>query len=178
MNPHLFELANIREQDAWVHRSNPEIATQKAKQLVAMAVAKARRLRPLQRGTIDVQHQALVIGGGLAGMTAALSIAEQGFPVYLVEREAQLGGNLRHIQTGFLGSDPQQLLADLISQVSQEPRITVLLESEVVEVSGYVGQFTSLIRTKQDTPSEFVHGVIVVATGGHEIHPTNTAMAS
>jgi heterodisulfide reductase subunit A-like polyferredoxin len=171
LNPHLFELANIREQDAWVHRSNHEIATQKAKQLVSMAVAKAQRLRPLQRGTIDVQHQALVIGGGLAGMTAALSIAEQGFPVYLIEREAQLGGNLRLIQTGFLGSQPQLLLADLVAKVSQEPRITVLLESELLEVSGYVGQFTSLVKTRNEEPFEIIHGAIVVATGGSEITP-------
>jgi len=172
LNPYLFELANIREQDSWVHRANPEVATHKAKQLVAMAVAKAGRLRSLQRGTFDVQHQALVIGGGLAGMTAALSIAAQGFPVYLVERQAQLGGNLNHIYTGFNASHPQQLLKDTIERIRQEPRITLLIETEVVEVSGYVGQFTSLVRAKDGTTSEIVHGVIVVATGGREITPT------
>jgi len=172
LNPHLFEMANLREQDSWVHRSMPEVATEKAKQLVTMAVAKARRLKPLQRGTLDVQHQALVIGGGLAGMTAALSIAAQGFPVYLVERQAELGGHLRHIYIGFNGSDPQQVLAETIRRVSQEPRITIMLESEVVEIGGYVGQYRSTVRHKDGSTSELVHGVVVVATGGQEITPS------
>ena len=177
LNPHLFELANIREQDAWVHRATPEVATEKARQLVTMAVAKARRLKPLQRGTFDVQHQALVIGGGLAGMTAALSIAAQGFPVYLVERKAELGGHLRHIYIGFNGSDPQKVLTETIERVSNEPRITVMLESDVVEVSGYVGQFRTTVRAKDGvgkehrSTTELVHGVVVVATGGQEITP-------
>ncbi|MBN1537237.1 MAG: FAD-dependent oxidoreductase [Anaerolineales bacterium] len=172
LNPHLFELANIREQDSWVHRNNPEVATQKAKQLVAMAVAKASRLKPIQRGTLNVEHKAMVIGGGLAGMTTALSIAAQGFPVYLVERSDQLGGHMRHIKIGFDGSDPQKVLQDTIDRISQEPRITVMLESEVVEVSGYVGQYTTLVRHKDGSTSEMKHGVVVVATGGQEITPT------
>jgi heterodisulfide reductase subunit A-like polyferredoxin len=99
LNPHLFAMANIREQDSWVHRDDPQKATEKAKELVRMVVAKARKLRPIARSTFEVNHRALVVGGGIAGMTAALSIAEQGFPVTLVEREAELGGNLRHIYT-------------------------------------------------------------------------------
>ncbi|GAB4477567.1 MAG: FAD-dependent oxidoreductase [Anaerolineales bacterium] len=169
LNPHLFELANIREQDAWVHRATPDIATEKAKELVAMAVAKARRLRPIQRGSFEVAHRALVIGGGLAGMTAALSIARQGFPVYLVERQAELGGNLRHIYIGLDGTDPQQLLGDLIAAIRDEPRITVLTECEVVETRGYVGQYTSLVRHADGSSEELTHGAIVVATGGREI---------
>ena len=172
LNPHLFELANIREQDAWVHRATPDVATQKAKQLVSMAVAKAQRLRPLERGTLDVNHRALVIGGGLAGMTAALSIAEQGYPVYLIEREAELGGHLNHIYVGFDGSDPQQLLRETIERVSQDPRITALLETEVEQVSGYVGQFRTTVRRKDGTRDELNHGAVVVATGGSEIEPT------
>ncbi|MFN3307692.1 MAG: FAD-dependent oxidoreductase [Anaerolineales bacterium] len=169
LNPHLFELANIREQDAWVHRATPDIATQKAKELVGMAVAKARRLRPIQRGSFEVAHQALVIGGGLAGMTAALSIARQGFPVYLVERQAELGGNLRHIYVGLDGTDPQKLLNDLIEAIRAEPRITVLTECEVVETRGYVGQYTSVVRHADGSCEELTHGAIVVATGGREI---------
>jgi heterodisulfide reductase subunit A len=171
LNPHLFELANIREQVSWVHRATPEVATEKAKQLMAMAVAKARRLRPIQRGTFELEHRALVIGGGLGGMTAALSIAEQGFPVYLVEREAELGGHLRHIYVGFDNTDPQQLLQDTIKQVSENPRITVLLESKVEQVSGYVGQFRTVVRGKDGVRTELTHGVVVVATGGQEIEP-------
>jgi heterodisulfide reductase subunit A2 len=171
LNPHLFELANIREQDSWVHRGSPDIATQKAKQLVSMAVAKARRLRPISRGTLDVQHQALVIGGGLAGMTAALSIAAQGFPVYLVEKEPHLGGHLRHIKIGFDRSDPQKMLNEVIAAVSSNPRISVMLDSEVVEVAGYVGQYRTIVQHRAGARTELEHGVVVVATGGQEITP-------
>jgi heterodisulfide reductase subunit A-like polyferredoxin len=171
LNPHLFELANIREQDAWVHRSDHALATQKAKQLVSMAVAKASRLKPIQRGTLDVQQQALVIGGGLAGMTAALSIASQGFQVYLVEKQSELGGHLRHIYIGFDDSRPQALLAEIIEQVSREPRITVLLESEPLEISGYVGQYQTVVESSNGGRQELHHGVVIVATGGQEITP-------
>jgi heterodisulfide reductase subunit A-like polyferredoxin len=171
LNPHLFELANIREQDAWVHRGDHDVATAKAKQLVSMAVAKASLLKPIQRGTLDVQHQALVIGGGLAGMTAALSIAAQGFPVYLLEREAQLGGHMRHIHIGCEGNDPQAFLTNLIQRVSDEPRISVMLETEAVEISGYVGQYRTTVRSSSGVQQELVHGVVVVASGGQEIRP-------
>ncbi len=99
LNPHLFEMANIREQASWVHRHDPVAATNKAKDMVRMAVSKAARLVPIRRSTFAVNHRALVIGGGIAGMTAALGVAAQGFPVTLVERERELGGNLRHILT-------------------------------------------------------------------------------
>ncbi len=183
LNPHLFELANIREQDSWVHReAGREVATSKAKDLVRMAVAKASRLRPIQRSSFEVNHQALVVGGGLAGMTAALTIAEQGFEVILVEREAELGGNLRHIYTGFNGSDPQQLLRETIRRVQKDERITVLLEAELREVKGYVGAFETRVRQNGSTTSasagsaqwhEIKHGAIVIATGAREIEPTS-----
>jgi len=169
LNPHLFELANIREQDAWVHRATPQIATEKAKELVAMAVAKARRLKPIKRGTFEISHQALVIGGGLAGLTAAQSIAQQGFPVYLVEREAELGGNLRHIFVGVDGSNPQAVLSELIHQVRSDPRISVFTESEVLDIHGYVGQYVSTICHKDGSREEIPHGAIVVASGAREI---------
>jgi heterodisulfide reductase subunit A-like polyferredoxin len=113
----------------------------------------------------------VVIGGGLAGMKAALSIAEQGFPVYLVEREAELGGHLRHIYVGFDGTDPQELLNETVERVSQNPRISVLLETQVEQVGGYVGQFRTVVRGKDGARSELTHGVVVVATGGQEIEP-------
>jgi heterodisulfide reductase subunit A len=171
LNPHLFELANIREQVSWVHRATPEVATEKAKQLVSMAVAKARRLQPIQRGKLNVESRALVIGGGLAGMVAALSIADQGFPVYLVEREAELGGHLRHIFVGPNGTDPQKLLRETIERVRKNPRIALMAECEVDQVSGYVGQFRTLVRRKDGTRSELSHGAVVVATGGRENSP-------
>jgi heterodisulfide reductase subunit A len=173
INPHLFEMANIREQDSWVHRSSPQIATEKAKQLAAMAIAKARRLHSISRSSFEVDRQALVIGGGLAGMTAALSIARQGFGVFLVEREGELGGNLRHIRTGTpRGDNPQQLLQDLITTVMGESSIRVLLGSEITGVSGYTGQYRSTVRSSDGDTLELNHGVILVATGGQAIVPS------
>lgn len=171
LNPYLFEQANIREQNAWAHLNQPEITTSKSKQLVSMAVSKARRLRSLQRKKLEIDKRALVIGGGLAGITAALSIADQGFPVFLVEKEDQLGGHLRHIKIGFNGSDPQQLLNDRLVRVSSQPLIHVLLESEVIEVSGNVGEFHTKVRSIAGEISEISHGVIIVATGAKEIRP-------
>ncbi len=145
-------MANIREQDSWVHKGMPQTATDKAKQLATMAVAKARRLRPITRSTFEVNRAALVIGGGLAGMTAALSIAGQGYGVFLVERDRQLGGNLRHIRVGVSPQDdPQRLLEDTIAAVKAEPRISVMLESEVRDVSGYTGQFRSTVLQADGT---------------------------
>jgi heterodisulfide reductase subunit A-like polyferredoxin len=178
LNPHLFEMANIREQDAWVHRGSPQVATAKAKELVAMAVSKARRLQPLQRGSVPVEASALVIGGGLAGMTAARSIAAQGFPVSLVEREQALGGNLRHIQIGIDGSEPQRLLRDTVSQVEGDPLIHVYRGAEAVELSGYVGQYRTTVRQADGTLVEITHGALVVATGGREMQPTGFGYGS
>lgn len=173
LNPHLFEMANIREQDSWVHRSIHEEATEKARQLVSMAVAKASRLNPITRNTFQVDPKALVIGGGLAGMTAACSIARQGFGVYLVEREAELGGNLRHIYTSLPGEEsPQALLHTLKEAVMNEPLIQVLAGSQLVELSGYTGQYRSLLRGPNEENIELQHGALVVATGGREI-PTD-----
>ncbi len=171
LNPHLFEMANIREQDAWVHRAEPGVATAKAEQLVAMAVSKARRLSPIQRGSVPVVAEALVIGGGLAGLTAAASIAAQGFPVSLIERQAELGGNLRHIYLGLDGADPHVLLLEAIRRVETDTRIRVYRSAEVVDVAGYVGQYRSTIRLADGSNQEIVHGALIVATGGQERRP-------
>jgi heterodisulfide reductase subunit A len=171
LNPHLFEMANIREQDAWVHRSAPQTATAKAKGLVSMAVAKAQRLAAIQRGTLPVQPGAMVIGGGLAGMTAALSIAAQGCDVTLVERAPVLGGNLRHIHVRLNGEDPQALLAETIRRVESDARITAYLESEIEEVRGYVGQFHTTVRRPNGEAVEVEHGAMLVATGARQRTP-------
>jgi len=185
LNPHLFQMANIREQDSWVHKDDHRSATEKAKDLVRMAVAKARRLHPIEHSTFDVNHHALVIGGGLAGMTAALSIAEQGFGVTLIERETELGGNLRHIYVGSreygVGSggtrgqgdsgDPQALLRRTIEAVSASPRVSVLTGAEVVDVGGYVGQYRTTVRLADGRQEEVQHGVVVVATGAQQMEP-------
>jgi heterodisulfide reductase subunit A-like polyferredoxin len=173
LNPHLFEMANIREQDSWVHRASPDFATGKAKELVAMSVAKARKLGPISRNTFEVDQRALVIGGGIAGMTAALAIARQGYSVYLVEREDKLGGNLRHIHIGTSkGDNPQRLLTETITAVFSEPRVTVLTEAQVIEIGGYTGQYRSKLRTSDGSEIELHHGVILVTTGAREITPS------
>jgi heterodisulfide reductase subunit A len=172
LNPHLFEMANIREQDSWVHRGNPRAATEKAKQLVAMAVAKGRKLKAITRQTFDVDRRALVIGGGLAGLTAARSIAGQGFEVFLVEREAELGGNMRHIFTALPGGPkPQAILSEAIAAVKADPRITLYTGSELSTLGGYRGHFTSTVRGAEGSTIELSHGAVVVATGGRQITP-------
>ena len=170
LNPYLFEMANIRDQCSWVHMHDPKAATEKAKDLVRMAVAKARLLRPLRKPVISITPVALVIGGGLSGMTAALELAEQGFEVHLVEREPELGGNLRRLRYTLEGLDVQAFLRDLISKVMSHEKIHVHLGSEVVEVRGYVGNFETTIR--YDGAEETIkHGVIIVATGAEEYKP-------
>ncbi len=190
LNPHLFQMANIREQDSWVHRDNHRSATDKAKELVAMAVARACKQRPIEHGAFAVNKHALVIGGGLAGMTAALSIAEQGFPVTLVEREAELGGNLRHIFVALPANEqltinndqciePQALLERTIKAVTSNPRISVLTNAELVNVGGYLGQYQTTVKLANPSTGsghsgqlkEIQHGVIVVATGARQIEP-------
>jgi heterodisulfide reductase subunit A len=173
LNPHLFEMANIREQDSWVHRSDHQAATEKAKQLATMAVSKARRLHPIQRNSFDVDHRALVIGGGLAGMTAALSIARQGYEVYLVERSPELGGNLRSLYTALPGGQsPQDLLRETIAAVMAEPRIQVMTGAKITGLSGYTGQYRSTLLYADGTQTELHHGAIVVATGAQTHTPS------
>ncbi|MCJ7512777.1 MAG: FAD-dependent oxidoreductase, partial [Anaerolineales bacterium] len=169
LNPSLFEMANIREQDAWVHRAQPEQATCKAKELVAMAVTKARGLEPIVRGSVPVEPSALVIGGGLAGMTAALSIADQGYQVVIVEREDSLGGQLRHPKPPGRGLDPERLLHDTIEALQAHPRIDCHLGTTVEEVGGYVGQFRTRLRSADGAEQEIEHGAIVVATGAQAV---------
>ena len=176
LNPNLFEMANIRNQCSWVHPDQWEEATRKARDLVRMAVAKAARLEPLHKTAVEVQKAALVVGGGAAGMTAALTLARQGFPVHLVEREDHLGGNLlrlhHYVQAvggaeGVLWLDPRAYARDLIGQVETEPLIQVHLNAELVDVSGFVGNFRSRLRGP-DGEQEIRHGAVVIATGGVE----------
>jgi len=172
LNRYLFEMANIRDQCSWVHMHEPEAATEKAKDLVRMAVAKARGLEPLERHVVSVTPKGLVVGGGLSGMTAALAMAEQGFETHLVEREGELGGYLRRIHNGFDGADPQALLKDLVERVENNKLLHVHLDSEVEEISGYVGNFKSRIVSKgSDQNAEVDHGVVIVSTGAEEYEP-------
>jgi heterodisulfide reductase subunit A-like polyferredoxin len=176
LNPHLFEMANIRNQCSWVHSNDWKGATEKAKTLVRMAVARASQLEPLKTSEVQVNHSALVIGGGAAGMTAALSLAEQGFPVHIIEREPELGGNLRKLQY-FVPNNrreqvsPSAFLAQITDRVNNHPLITTHLESELVNTSGFKGNFQSVIKTRGEI-NQVEHGVAIVATGGREYQGT------
>ncbi|MEK7439602.1 MAG: FAD-dependent oxidoreductase, partial [Chloroflexota bacterium] len=186
LNFYLFELANIRDQCSWVHRDFPEAATEKAKDLVRMAIAKARLIEPLQRKSLEFNHDALVIGGGLAGMTAALELADQGFKVSLIEREKELGGNMRHLHLLLSHSDPQDLLKKIIRRTLIHPNIHTFLEVEIVSFEGSVGKFRTTLKAPSDlhlpagetfakdglTTSIINHGVVIVATGARPYQPT------
>jgi heterodisulfide reductase subunit A len=164
VNPYCFEMANIREQCSWVHPQGAS-TTQKAMQLVASAVAKAKLLQPLEVRQAPVVPAGLVIGGGIAGIQAALDLAEAGFQVILVERSSKLGGQAAQLHRTFPDLEPAgQLIAPLLDRVTRHPRIAVLLEAEVVEVGGYVGNFQ--VKIRQDGREQaFKAGAIVVATG-------------
>jgi heterodisulfide reductase subunit A-like polyferredoxin len=171
LNQYLFAMTNIRDQCSWVHRNDPVEATKKAVELMRMAVGRARWLKALETGQLPVTRGALIIGGGLAGMTAALSVAAQGYDVELVEKDAQLGGNLRHLYSTLENPDVQPFLADLIERVTATPHIKVHLSSQVAEVKGHVGNFKSQIKSAKGT-TEVKHGVTIIAVGGVE-RPTD-----
>ena len=173
LNPYLFEFVNIREQCSWTHAKTPAEATEKAKDLIRMGVAKARLLKPLKRGKVPVTPSALVIGGGVAGMTAALDIAEQGFKVFLVERESELGGMLRRISELHDGTKPSAVLDELVRRVEAHERIEVLKGAEVESVRGFVGNFEVGVRVGSQPPEhrDLKVGAIILATGAEPLEP-------
>jgi heterodisulfide reductase subunit A-like polyferredoxin len=174
LNPYLFEMANIRNQCSWIHAGDREGATLKAESLVRMAVARALQLEPLKTSRVPINKAALIIGGGAAGMTAALTLADQGFPVHLVERESALGGNLRqlHYFVPLHGdgttSTPQAYLAEIAAKVEHHPLITVHLNAELIGMGGFKGNFMSKLRDAGGRIQEVGHGVTIIATGGVE----------
>ncbi|MEW5935217.1 MAG: FAD-dependent oxidoreductase, partial [Bacillota bacterium] len=172
LNPFLFEMANIREQCSWVHRDDPAAATAKATDLVRMAVAKVARAEPLTLFTVPVIPRALVLGGGLGGMQAALSLADQGFQTYLVERQPELGGMLRRLHSTLEAGPVAPLLADLRSRVLENPRIEVFTGTQLLEFSGHAGHYRSVIRLPDGGTRELQHGALVLATGTEEYRPT------
>ena len=167
LNPYLFAMTNIRDQCSWVHKEDPAAATAKANGLMAMAVARARYLKALPTGQLPVNQSALVIGGGLAGMTAALAVADQGFDVHLLEKERQLGGNLRKIHHTLERADVVKYLADLSARVLAHPHIKLHLDAKLTQFSGHVGNFKShaMCGGKEEIIS---HGVVILAIGGVE----------
>ncbi len=171
INQYFFDMANIREHCSWVHSREKDEATAKAKDIVRMSVARSALLQPLQEINLPVDKKVLVIGGGVAGMTSALNMAEQGFEVYLVEKDADLGGMARRIHHTLEGLDVQAFLGELTRKVYRHPSIHVATDSAIKEVTGYVGNFTTKVKT-QGRMREIRHGAAIVATGAEEHKPT------
>jgi heterodisulfide reductase subunit A len=171
INQYFFEMANIREHCSWVHSREKESATQKAKDIIRMSVARAAHLEPLQEFELPVNKAAVVVGGGLAGMTSALNLAEQDFEVYLIEKEADLGGMARRLHYTLEGMDVQAHLKALVGKVYRHPKIRVWTDSNITDVAGYVGNFVTTVGT-QGRVRQISHGIAIVATGAQEYQPT------
>lgn len=172
LNKYLFEMANIRDQCSWIHMEYPKEATEKAKGLVASAVAKARLLEPLEEIEIEVLPSCLVIGGGIAGMTAALNLADQGFHVNLVEKETELGGNLSTLHKLFpTNQDAKELITPLIRQVKEHDKISTYLSVKVKAVTGFIGNY-DVTLDHEGEEIKLKAGTIIVAVGAEEFKPT------
>jgi heterodisulfide reductase subunit A2 len=171
LNPYLFEMASIRDHCSWVHGKEPEKATLKSINLIRASVARAVRLEPLTEKSYEIVKQGLVIGGGIAGMTAALTMADQGFHVHLVERDSRLGGYARHLTETIEGDSAEGLLRHVIERVTHHPRISVHLQSRLSEHKGHVGAFEGLVESVHGTES-IRYGVVVAATGAKPYQPT------
>ena len=171
INPSLLEVMDFRNQVASVDGAHRNEATEKAKKLVAIALARLRTQEPLTLTSLDVEHRGLVIGGGLAGLTAALALAEQGFEAHLVERAAELGGNLKHIFAILGGGDTQALRDDLVKRAEENALVHIHLETEVAEAGGYAGNFDAVLRDSDGNDTPLKAGAVVVATGGEAAQP-------
>ncbi len=171
LNQYYLDMTNIREHCSWVHSRQKEDATQKAKDIMRMSVARAAHLEPLKEFDLPVNKTALVVGGGIAGMTCALSIAAQGHTVELVEKSKDLGGMGRRIHGTLEGLEVQAYLDDLIARVYKNPRIHVSHEAEIKEVAGYLGNFTTTVKTEGRT-KVIKHGASVLAIGADVYNPT------
>jgi heterodisulfide reductase subunit A-like polyferredoxin len=165
-------MANIRNQDSWVHSQTSEEATEKANDLVRMSVARAETLHALQEKKIPVIQKGLVIGGGVAGMNAALGLADQGFEVVLVEKEAELGGLAKRLTATIEGADIGKYLKDLVSRVTSHEKIQLMTNALIVGFSGFKGNFTTEILVGPNmVQRKITHGVVILATGAHEYRP-------
>ena len=172
LNKYLFEMANIRNQDSWIHSKDPQAATEKAKDLVRMSVARAAHLRTLHEKVVPINKRALVIGGGVAGMNAALGLGSQGFEVSLLEKEPELGGYSRKLHHTIEGADIQAYLGQLIAEVNAHDKIEVITGAHIVGFEGFKGSFKTAVQTASDGDARKIdHGIIIVATGANEYRP-------
>jgi heterodisulfide reductase subunit A len=172
LNRYLFEMANIRDQCSWVHMNEPEEATEKAKDLVRMAVNKARNIEPIERIKLSVIPKTLILGGGISGMTAALNFANQEYETFLVEKESVLGGFANRIYHNLEGGDVQIFVKELIEKVNSNKYIHVFTDAKIENIDGFIGNFkTSVLYGKGKERAEFNHGVVIVATGAKEYQP-------
>jgi heterodisulfide reductase subunit A len=165
LNAYLFDMANIRNQCTWVHSNDKKSATEKSKDLVRMAVNRASLLEPIPAVSVDINKSVLVIGGGISGMTAAISLADQGFPATIVEKSSELGGPAKDLKQTWKGQDVKGFLAGLVDKVKLHPDVEVLTGSEVVGASGFVGNFETQVANGNGTKT-VQHGVTIIATGG------------
>ncbi len=170
LNRYLFEMANIRNQNSWIHSSNHDLATKKAKDLVRMAVARAATLRTLHEKVVPINKHALVIGGGIAGMNACLGLAKQGFKVSLVEKNNELGGLSRRLHHTIEGDDIQAYLKKLIEDVKANQNIQVMTNAKITGFEGFKGNFATEVAVGFET-HKIKHGIIIVATGANEYKP-------
>ncbi len=170
LNQYFLDMANIREHCSWVHSKEKEEATQKAKDLVRMSVVRACHLESLKEFDLPVNKAALVVGGGIAGMNSALSIAKQGHEVYLLEKEGQLGGMARKIHSTLEGDDVQAYLAGLVKKMYSNPQIHVYHNAVITQAAGYIGNFVTTIKSDRGI-SEIKHGATVLATGADVYKP-------
>ena len=168
INKYLFEMANIRNQCSWVHADFPDEATEKAKDLVRMAVEKVALLEPLVETEMEIAPACLVIGGGIAGMSAAKNLAEQGYKTYLVEKEDRLGGNGLSLYRTWQNEDIQSEIKNLSNHINAQERIEVFLKAEIKNVEGFVGNFTTTILI-EGKEKALTHGVTIIATGASEL---------
>jgi len=174
LNKYLFEMSNIRNQDSWVHKSNPELATKKAKDLVRMAVDKAALIAPLKEAELDITPKAMVVGGGISGMAAARSLARQGYEAHIIEKSDRLGGQALNLYRTAKGEDVQKKLAEMVAEIGKNDKIHVHLNSTIASVEGFVGNFKTTLAAN-GAQEVLEHGVAVLATGGAAYQPTEYA---
>jgi heterodisulfide reductase subunit A len=170
LNKYLFEMANIRNHNSWVHKSNPDLATKKARDLVRMAVFKVALMAPLKEAELEVNQTAMVVGGGISGMAAARSLARQGYETHIIEKSSELGGQAKNLYRTAKGEDIGEKLSHLIDEIGENEKIHVHLDTQLNHVEGFVGNFETTLSSNGDE-FDLDHGVAILATGASPFEP-------